>query len=97
MRVLLVSFLVLVVSASAAAQTSYLPLASWLNDAAHQRDGDRVVAVLHAAGIEGVATCSAGCTLSVSSSDYARAIALAEAAIAREHLDVTMLAALPSS
>lgn len=83
--------------ALASAQASYLPVATWLNDAAHEDDGARVIAALHAGGLAAVATCSAGCTLSVPSGDYAAAIRIAAEVVAREHLDVRVIASLPSS
>ena len=95
---LALSVLAIAVSATvASAQSRYLPLATWLNDAAHTRDGNRLFAALHAAHIEAVATCSAGCTLSVPSADYAAAISVADDVVLREHLDVSIVASLPTS
>jgi hypothetical protein len=96
MRALLLSVLLLIAS-TGSAQTASFPVVSWLNDATHEAAGARMIAVMQARGLHPVVTCSAGCTLSVPSSEYATAISAANEVIAREHLDVTVLGALPSS
>lgn len=98
-RTLLFMLCLCVVSAAlaASAQSSYLPVATWLNDAAHEDDGQRLIAAMHAGGVAAVTTCSAGCTLSVPSAEFGAAIRIADDVVAREHLDVRVVASLPSS
>lgn len=87
--------------ASADAQASIppatYPAVSWQNDAAHEHVGRRVIDAMRAAGLHPVVTCSAGCTVSVPSPEYASALNVANQLVRVEHLDLTVLGALPTS
>lgn len=98
---LAVLFTALTSLSSAGAQngttTAFYPAASWLNDAAHEPVGDRVIDAMTAAGLHPVVTCSAGCTLSVPSPEYATALSIASRLATHEHLDITVLGAVGTS
>ena len=87
MRSLLVLAL-LVVASPTAAQTSWVPAATYLNDPAHEAQAAVLRAQLDAAGLRSVTTCSAGCTLSVESPRWLAALTLMRTIVAREHLDI---------
>ena len=84
------------ITATVSAQASY-PVVPWTADAAHRAAGDRVVAVMESRGLHPVVTCSAGCTLSVPTAEYGTALSIASELVAREHLDIRLEGALPTS
>lgn len=83
------------VPALALAQPSPAPawavVATYLNDPAHEAQAARARAVLDAHGIHSVTTCSAGCTMSVSSPEWAEALRLLRGLVASEHLDLAVV------
>jgi hypothetical protein len=90
MRALVLAFL-LSLPLVTAAQPPYAPVVSWLDDAAHQRAADRVLAVMQSRGLHPVATCSLGCALSVPSPELAAALTIAQDLITRERLDIELV------
>lgn len=90
MRPLLLA-LVLSLPLPAAAQPSPVPVATWLNDAAHAPAGDRLLSVMRSRGLHPVATCSAGCTLSVPTDEWSAAWSIAQELVTREHLAVDLI------
>jgi hypothetical protein len=68
-----------------------MPVATYLNDPAHEAQADRVRAEVEAHGIRTATTCSAGCALSVAQSRAMEAIQIVDAVVTREHLDVSVV------
>lgn len=86
------ALLLSLVAATASAQvTGWLPVASYVNDPAHEAQAARATALLDAHHIQHVTTCSVGCTLSVDAARYPEASTLVRDLIAREHLDLSQI------
>jgi hypothetical protein len=102
MRHVCLVLLICVAAMPASAQTAgrsggWLPLATYLNDAAHESQAGRVRTALEARGIHSVTTCSAGCTMSVDVSRWTEARTILRDVITREHLDIADAAPVATS
>jgi hypothetical protein len=69
----------------------WTPVATYLNDPAHEAQAERMRADLDAHGIRSVTTCSAGCTISVPQGRGPEAVTLMHAIATRESLDIAVI------
>lgn len=78
-------------SAQSGTPTATYPAATWLNDAAHESVGRRVIDAMRAAGLHPAVTCTVGCTVSVPGAEYATALGIARQLVSHEHLDIAVV------